>query len=48
MLIRASGTEPVLRVYVEAETAVEVDQLHAAAEALVGRRTIVMSPASQP
>ena len=37
VLIRASGTEPVLRVYVEAETAVEVDRLHAAAEALVGR-----------
>ena len=37
VLIRASGTEPVLRVYVEAETAVDVDQLHAAAEALVGR-----------
>jgi phosphomannomutase len=39
VLIRASGTEPVLRVYVEAETAVEVDQLHAAAEALVTRHT---------
>ena len=39
VLIRASGTEPVLRVYVEAETAVDVDQLHAAAEALVGRYT---------
>jgi phosphomannomutase len=37
VLIRPSGTEPVLRVYVEAETAVEVDQLHAAAEALVSR-----------
>ncbi len=39
VLIRPSGTEPVLRVYVEAETAVDVDQLHAAAEALVGRYT---------
>jgi hypothetical protein len=29
----------VLRVYVEAETAVEVERLHAAAEALVGRHT---------
>ena len=36
VLIRPSGTEPVLRVYVEAETAADVDQLHAAAEALVG------------
>jgi phosphomannomutase len=39
VLIRPSGTEPVLRVYVEAETAAEVDQLHAAAEALVDRHT---------
>jgi phosphomannomutase len=39
VLIRPSGTEPVLRVYVEAETAVAVDQLHTAAEALVGRLT---------
>jgi phosphomannomutase len=37
VLIRPSGTEPVLRVYVEAETAVDVDELHAAAEALVKR-----------
>ena len=39
VLIRPSGTEPVLRVYVEAETAADVDQLHAAAEALVDRHT---------
>lgn len=39
VLIRASGTEPVLRVYVEAETAEEVDQLHAGAETLVSRHT---------
>jgi phosphomannomutase len=37
VLIRPSGTEPVLRVYVEAETAADVDQLHLAAEALVER-----------
>jgi phosphomannomutase len=37
VLIRPSGTEPVLRVYVEAETAADVDELHAAAEALVDR-----------
>ena len=36
VLIRPSGTEPVLRVYVEAETAAAVDQLHLGAEALVG------------
>jgi len=35
VLIRPSGTEPVLRVYVEAPTVEEVDALHAAAEALV-------------
>ena len=39
VLVRPSGTEPVLRVYVEAPTATEVDQLHAAAEALVTRLT---------
>jgi phosphomannomutase len=39
VLIRASGTEPVLRVYVEAETVAEVDELHAAAETLVTRHT---------
>ena len=35
VLIRPSGTEPVLRVYVEAPTAEEVDELHAAAETLL-------------
>jgi phosphomannomutase len=39
VLIRPSGTEPVLRVYVEAPSATEVDELHAAAEALVMRLT---------
>jgi phosphomannomutase len=39
MLIRPSGTEPVLRVYVEAPTKEEVDELHAAAESLLGRLT---------
>lgn len=35
VLIRPSGTEPVLRVYIEAPTAAEVEALHAAAEELV-------------
>jgi phosphomannomutase len=35
VLVRPSGTEPVLRVYVEAPTAEEVDALHGAAERLV-------------
>jgi phosphomannomutase len=39
VLIRPSGTEPVLRVYVEAATATEVDELHAGAEVLVRRLT---------
>jgi phosphomannomutase len=39
VLIRPSGTEPVLRVYVEAPTAAEVDELHGAAETLVTRLT---------
>ncbi len=39
VLIRPSGTEPVLRVYVEAPTAEEVDELHAAAETLLARET---------
>lgn len=39
VLIRPSGTEPVLRVYVEAASATEVDELHTAAEALVTRHT---------
>ncbi len=37
VLIRPSGTEPLLRVYVEAPTAAEVEALHAAARALVER-----------
>jgi phosphomannomutase len=39
VLVRPSGTEPVLRVYIEAATAAEVDQLHEATEALVARLT---------
>lgn len=39
VLIRPSGTEPVLRVYVEAPTAEEVETLHAAAEELVTELT---------
>ena len=39
VLIRPSGTEPVLRVYVEAGTPAEVDELHGAARELVDRHT---------
>lgn len=39
VLIRPSGTEPLLRIYVEAPTAAEVDELIAATEALVARLT---------
>jgi phosphomannomutase len=39
VLVRASGTEPMLRIYVEAPTAAEVDELHAAAEGVVERLT---------
>ena len=39
VLVRPSGTEPVLRIYVEAPTAQAVEELHAAAEALVARLT---------
>lgn len=39
VLVRPSGTEPLLRIYVEAPTAEEVEQLHADAEALVERLT---------
>jgi phosphomannomutase len=39
VLIRPSGTEPLLRIYVEAPTAAEVDELIAAAETLVARLT---------
>jgi phosphomannomutase len=37
VLVRPSGTEPVLRVYVEAPTREEVDELHRAARELVDR-----------
>jgi phosphomannomutase len=39
VLVRPSGTEPVLRVYVEASTEDQVEGLHAAAEGLVTRLT---------
>jgi phosphomannomutase len=39
VLIRPSGTEPVLRVYVEAESSTAVDELHHAAGELVARHT---------
>jgi phosphomannomutase len=39
VLVRPSGTEPVLRVYVEAGSEPEVDELHGAAQALVERLT---------
>jgi phosphomannomutase len=39
VLVRPSGTEPVLRIYVEAPTAAELDELHAAAAAVVERLT---------
>jgi phosphomannomutase len=39
VLIRPSGTEPLLRIYVEAPTAREVDELIAAAETLVAHLT---------
>jgi phosphomannomutase len=39
VLIRPSGTEPVLRVYVEAGTPAEVDELHRAARELVEQHT---------
>jgi phosphomannomutase len=39
VLIRPSGTEPVLRVYVEAGTPGEVDELHQAVRELVDRHT---------
>lgn len=37
VLVRPSGTEPVLRVYVEAPTAEQVERLHAAAQVLLQR-----------
>jgi len=39
VLVRPSGTEPVLRVYIEAPTTDEVDALHGATEALVSQLT---------
>jgi phosphomannomutase len=39
VLVRPSGTEPVLRVYIEAPSAGEVDRLHAALAELVERLT---------
>jgi phosphomannomutase len=39
VLVRASGTEPMLRIYVEAPTAAEVDELHAAAQGVVEQLT---------
>jgi phosphomannomutase len=39
VLVRPSGTEPVLRVYIEAPTTEEVDALHGATEALVSQLT---------
>jgi phosphomannomutase len=37
VVVRPSGTEPVLRVYIEASTAEEVETLHAAADDLIHR-----------
>ena len=39
VLVRASGTEPMLRIYVEAPTAAEVDDLHAASQRIVEQLT---------
>jgi phosphomannomutase len=39
VLVRVSGTEPLLRIYIEAPTEAEVDELHRDAEALVKRLT---------
>ncbi len=39
VLVRVSGTEPLLRIYIEAPTEAEVDELHGDAEALVERLT---------
>ena len=39
VLVRPSGTEPLLRIYIEAPTAAEVEDLHAVTEALVERLT---------
>ena len=39
VLVRPSGTEPLLRIYIEAPTAAEVEDLHAVTEELVERLT---------
>jgi phosphomannomutase len=39
VLVRPSGTEPLLRIYIEAPSAAEVDDLHEAAASLVERLT---------
>jgi phosphomannomutase len=39
VLVRVSGTEPLLRIYIEAPTGAEVDEMHRDAEALVERLT---------
>jgi phosphomannomutase len=39
VLVRVSGTEPLLRIYIEAPTGAEVDELHRDTEALVERLT---------
>ena len=39
VLVRPSGTEPILRIYIEAPTAAEVEDLHAVTEELVERLT---------
>jgi len=48
VLIRPSGTEPLLRIYVEAPAAAEVDDLHAAAAALVDELTRDADPPPVP